>query len=128
MSFSQSLSCFSRKRIQFHCIFTATRFEQTLNQSVYALDQFCANRRLWDENPLRSRSFSNLVFIVQVYSSVRIGSYSFEEEKLLCFNICRHRWNEGVFNFRHFCFLVCFAWNFGQQISSKLKMIRELCF
>ena len=29
-------------------------------------------------------------FIVQVYSSVRIGSFSFEVEKLLCFNICSH--------------------------------------
>ena len=85
-----SFSCFSRKRIQFHCLFTVTRFGQTLNQSVYALDQFCVNRRLWDENPLWSRSFSSLVFTVQVYSSVRIGLFSFEEEKLLCFNICRY--------------------------------------
>ena len=29
-------------------------------------------------------------FIVQVYSSVRIGSFSFEVEKLPCFNVCPH--------------------------------------
>ena len=41
----------------------------------------------------------------------------------LSFSVMWHRWNEGVFNFRHLCFLVCFAWNFRIQIRGKLKMI-----
>ena len=48
----------------------------------------CVNRRLWDENPLRSKCFSSLVLLCK--SSVRIGSFSFEVKKLLCFNICSY--------------------------------------
>ena len=33
---------------------------------------------------------------MQVYSSVGIGSFSFEVEKLLCFNICGHFKKRGL--------------------------------
>ena len=33
---------------------------------------------------------------MQVYSSVGIGSFLFEVEKLLCFNICRHFKKRGL--------------------------------
>ena len=36
----------------------------------------CVSRTLWDENPLRSRSFFSLVFIVQVHSPVLIRQRS----------------------------------------------------
>ena len=45
----------------------------------------CVSRTLWDENPLRSRSFFSLVFTVQVHSPVPIGKRS-QSWKVLSLN------------------------------------------
>ena len=80
---SDSLSrCYSRK----NCIFTVTCFEQTLNQSVYGL----CKQKVVRWKPSEIKIFFLFGFHGEVYSSVRIRLFSFEEEKLLCFNICRH--------------------------------------